>query len=306
MATAVVFMLTAACVGMLTPLNAARAATVSAVEFVSFQYFDYFLVTSPNETALLDSGATPGVHRGLLEFKVNDAPGPGLVPVCRFSYANKTRFLTAFPEECAALKANAAWKFEGEAFYARLPNGGGICEEGTMPIYRAYTRIVGAPAHRLTPYFGEACTTVDCVREGVGNRGVAFCAPESGDVARQRTQQMSGGAWEFSFTAADGVQKVVRLSFGDAFANFPVTGRGTLWPDLPYHAHASDGIAVAGWDATAGKMVVALDLAIPYSGTMLQFDFDGVTATSGCAFDGFEISFGESRGACHPLTARRL
>ena len=78
------------------------------------------------------------------------------------------------------MKANPNWDFEGEAFYVRLPDIDGTCVAGTMPIYRAYNGGHGdAPAHRFTPYFGEACALfgATCVKEGFGPEGVAFCAP---------------------------------------------------------------------------------------------------------------------------------
>jgi len=295
----------AASIGLFGPSRDARAAEVSTVEFYHAEFGRFFLTTSPLEMGLLDAGVYKGWMRAQFEFKVNDAPGPGLVPVCRFfsaAFAPKSsHFFTAFPEECAAVKANPNWVFEGESFYVRLPDLAGKCEAGTMPIYRAYNGGQdGAPAHRYSPYLGDACAYFGraCVREGLGPEGVAFCAPASLELAQQRTQQMSGGTWEFSYLT-DGGPQVARMSFGDAVASYPVGLPPRYWPETPYHAFSSPH-GVAGWDPIAGKIVVTF-----FPATMFQFDFDGVNITSGCAYLNFDF-FADGRGPCYPLTARRV
>jgi len=173
-----------------------------------------------------------------------------------------------------------------------------------MPIYRAYNGGQGgAPAHRFTPYWGEACSYFGggCVKEGRGPDGVAFCVPASLELAQQRTQQMSGGTWEFSYPT-DGLPQVVRMSFGGAVASHPAELPPRYWPETPYSARAS-GPGYTGWDPIAGKIVVG------FFGTMLQFDFDGANATSGCAYlkeDFFDFYLDDGRGRCYPLTARRM
>ena len=308
----IVVVAVAACIGMFGSSRDARAVEVSAVEFYHAEFGHFFLTTSPREMGLLDTGVYKGWSRTMYEFKVDDAPGPGLVPVCRFfsaAFAPKSsHFFTAFPEECAALKANPNWDFEGEAFYVRLPDVDGTCVAGTMPIYRAYNGGQGdAPAHRFTPYFGEACALfgAGCVKEGLGPEGVAFCAPASLELAQQRTQQMSGGTWEFIY-GFPSAMTVVHMSFEGAVAWYPPALPPRYWPERPYSAPAS-GIGSAGWDPIAGKIVAQVLLSpVP----MLQFDFDGENATSGCAYlkeEGiWDSSVAGGRGPCIPLTARRM
>ena len=298
----------AICAGTMGPAHDARAALVSAVEFYHAEFNHFFLTTSPFEMGLLDSGMHKGWSRAMYEFKVDDAPGPGLVPVCRFfsaAFAPKSsHFFTAFAEECAAVKSNPNWVFEGETFYVRLPDLAGTCVAGTMPIYRAYNGGQGgAPAHRFTPYRDEACLNLggDCVKDGLGPEGVAFCAPASLELAQQRTQQMSGGTWEFSYPA-NGLPQVVRMSFGDAVALHPAELPPRYWPETPYSALAS-GPGFAGWDPIASKIVVR------FFGAMFLFDFDGVNATSGCAYlkeSFWDYYSDESRGPCYPLTTRKM
>jgi hypothetical protein len=317
---AIVVVLTTACIGSLAPLHDAQAAQVSAVEFsptdTGPHHHHFFLTTSPAEMALLERGGardigSSGWVRSNFEFKVDDAPGPGLVSVCRFYNTsrapNGSHFFTAFPDECAAVKANPAWAFEGDAFYARLPDALGECVAGTMPIYRCYNGgIGGAPGHRFTPYLEDACSAFGAgsVREGLGPDGVAFCAPASWDLSQLRTQQMSGGTWEFSYV--EGVPTIVRLSFGEAREDLPAIHPPQNWPMIPYSAHPIGAAGFAGWDPIAGKMVVMWASVIGGDDlfNMLLFDFDGVIATSGCAFLNFDI-FSPDRGWCRPMTARR-
>jgi len=202
----------------------AGAAQVSAVQFQQQSYDHHFLTTSMTEIAALDGAAAAGWMRSDLEFKVDDTPGPGLVPVCRFysaAFAPKSsHFFTAFPEECAAVKANPVWTYEGIAFYASLPDAAGNCEGGKMPVYRSYNGGTGgAPAHLYTPIIEDSCTHYGfqptCVKEGVGPQGIAFCAPVFRTLAQERTQQMSGGTWDFTFEF-DGVARTVSMAFGPA------------------------------------------------------------------------------------------
>jgi len=289
----------------------AGAAQVSAVQFQQQSYDHHFLTTSMTEIAALDGAAAAGWMRSDLEFKVDDTPGPGLVPVCRFysaAFAPKSsHFFTAFPEECAAVKANPVWTYEGIAFYASLPDAAGNCEGGKMPVYRSYNGGTGgAPAHLYTPIIEDSCTHYGfqptCVKEGVGPQGIAFCAPVFRTLAQERTQQMSGGTWDFTFEF-DGVARTVSMAFGPAV---PWYGTSS-WPLSPvylpegiYSAQRLDAAGIASWDAVAGKMGVV------FLGTALQFDFDGVVASNGCAYKlDDDLVFSGMRGPCHRLTATR-
>ena len=307
MAATVLTLAIAASVGAFA-VRPAQAEPVSVVEFYHAGFNRFFMTTAPDETTKLDAGVIEGWTRTFLEFKVDSAPGDGLVPVCRFlteKFAGKSsHFLTAFAQECAALKTDPTWIFEGIAFYAQLPSNGGLCAAETMPVYRSYNGGQdGAPAHRFTPYSGDVCYAgPGCIREGLGPDGVAFCAPVSLALAQQRTQQMSGGTWEFSYEFR-GVPHVVTMSFGNAVAMYPSVLPPTYLPEAPYAAaivSSTVGVGSAGWDPIAGKMNVV------FFHTGLQFDFDGISATAGCAFDFADLDpFDGIRGPCHPATAQR-
>jgi len=143
------------CAGSLPSI--AEAALVKLVEYVGDHVF---LTAHPGEIAALDSGLITGWTRTGLELWVHDAPGPGLVPVCRF-YSTRfaphsQHFLTAFAAECEAVKANADWIDEGIAFHVQLPEtlvDGALCPAETHPIYRWYNGgRGGVPRHALSPY----------------------------------------------------------------------------------------------------------------------------------------------------------
>ena len=287
--------------------SAAVAGIVSASEFYHPGFGYYFTTASAAEAASLDAGVPKGWSRTLTMFRVDDASGPGLVPVCRFFSASfapqSSHFYTPFAEECAAVKRNPHWTFEGDAFFARLPDAAGDCAAGTTPIFRYYNGGQGgAPNHRYTPYPADRATLLreGWVAEGLGAAGVAFCAPASFDVALSRTQAFAGATWEFSHTTFGAQRITVRFeSFGIVL---PGNGAGfTAW--LPYLTH-SPGYGVAGWHPYAGKMLAVL--GDEFESHAFIFDYDGETVVQGCyvpLFVGFERSW---VGPCRPFTARRL
>jgi serine protease len=68
-----------------------------------------------------------------------DSPAPGAINVCRFfgtpGIGPSAHFFTADPAECALVKANPRWLYEGIAFSARLPSAG-ACPAGTEAVVR--------------------------------------------------------------------------------------------------------------------------------------------------------------------------
>ena len=281
-----------------------NAALVSAVEFYHLGFDHFFITTSATEIALLDAGTIVGWSRTGLEFKVEDAPGPGLVPVCRFfsaSFAPKSsHFYTPFADECAKVKANRDWTFEAEAFYVPLPNAAATCAAGFAPVYRFYNQGQGeAPNHAYTPYASDRTIFVGrgWISEGLGADGVVFCVPSYLGLAFTRTQQMSGGIWEFRFTST--VTHTLRTGFGAAEPGDD--------PDLPYGAYATDPsvIGVAIWEPYAGKIGVVLIDVVTGNAYLFLFDFDGGNTVRGCAFVLDTINQ-ETLGPCYPFTGQHI
>lgn len=104
--------------------------------------------------------------------------------MCRFwsgpTFAPKSvHFLTAFPAECARLKADPQWRFEGNAFAVFMPDARGACPAGTVPLYRLYNNgDGGVPLHDFVTREIDRTWRIDhgWTPEGAGP-GVAGCVP---------------------------------------------------------------------------------------------------------------------------------
>ncbi len=134
----------------------AAAASLTAVEYCQTATGQYFVTASPQEIALLDAGMLPGWSRDGESFGVFDLDAPGTVNVCRF-WSGQTfvpycsHFYTPLAAECALVKGDPAWQFEGEVFAMMLPDAAGACTGGTVPLYRLYNNgAYGVPNHRYT------------------------------------------------------------------------------------------------------------------------------------------------------------
>jgi len=134
----------------------AVAASSTAVEYYQGGYGHFFVTASPTEIAALDRGTPPGWSRTGEAFEVLATGSPGSANVCRFwsdqSFAPKSsHFYTPFVTECAKVKGNPIWRYEGEVFAVTLPDAAGTCAPGTLPLYRLYNDGKGnAPNHRYT------------------------------------------------------------------------------------------------------------------------------------------------------------
>ena len=156
----------------------ASEPTGRAVEYVNAVTGHHFLTASPSDMALLDGGAE-GWNRTGGEFGVFRAAdeAPGLAPVCRFyGPAQNTHFFTADASECAALKNDARWRYEGTAFY--LPPSSTQCDSG-VPVYRSHR--AGDGDYRYT-----VDATVDARASALGysRQGIVMCAALSSEDVR--------------------------------------------------------------------------------------------------------------------------
>jgi hypothetical protein len=159
----------------------------TAVEYFYYLWGFYFVTADPAEIAALDSGAFDNVWARTGEtFHVwRSQTAPGSASTCRFFSdvfaPRSTHVYTPFPAECAALKANPAWTYEGIAFFMALPDADGLCATGTVPLYRAYNNgIGGAPNHRFTINFAtlQQMLAAGWSFEGNGNSQVFGCVPQ--------------------------------------------------------------------------------------------------------------------------------
>jgi hypothetical protein len=134
------------------------ASKLKAIEYYHREFGHYFVTALGTEVAALDSGIFSGWSRTGESFNVYGVDSD-TASVCRFwsgqTFAPKSsHFYTPYADECAKVKQDPDWQFEGHAFALRLPEAGlgyVTCPSDTRPLYRAYNRgMSGAPNHRYT------------------------------------------------------------------------------------------------------------------------------------------------------------
>jgi uncharacterized protein (DUF1800 family) len=193
--------------------------TGNAVEWFHPGLGHYFFTSGPEEIAGIDAGGAGGgwVRTGG-QFGTflgpNDAPG--IVPVCRFygtpGIGPNSHFYTANAEECAGVKNDRGWLYEGIAFYIYNPVAG-QCPAGTTPIYRSYNNGFARndSNHRFTVDYTVFSKSASF---GYIPEGLAMCSPLSAaqiradatrllrqasfgptDAEADRVASMGVGAW---------------------------------------------------------------------------------------------------------------
>jgi len=119
-------------VATLLPATALVAASLAAVKYFHRDYGHYFVTALPPKIAALDAGLFFGWSRTGLAFDVLAVDEAGSANVCRFwsgrTFAPKSsHFYTPFAWECAIVKRNTDWVYEGLVFslLRALPGAGG-------------------------------------------------------------------------------------------------------------------------------------------------------------------------------------
>jgi YVTN family beta-propeller protein len=160
--------------------------TVVAVEYYYQDWNFYFETAFPDEIAVLDNGAFGGAFRRTGQtFMVWPQTNPAASPTCRFFTVafppKSSHFYTPFASECAFLKTQPAWQYEGIAFYIKLADANGLCSGGTIPLYRFYNNgMGGAPNHRYTTslVIFDQMVAAGWTFEGNGDTKVFACVPQ--------------------------------------------------------------------------------------------------------------------------------
>lgn len=160
----------------------ASSAAMTAVEYHHAAFDHYFVTSIADEIAKLDNGTFAGWARTGDRFGVHAAGTAGTVPTCRFfstAFGPKSsHFYAPTAAECATVKANADWQFEGEVFNV-APTTDGTCLPPSVPLYRLYNNGQGgAPNHRYTTRVDVRATMIanGWIPEGLGV-GVVACVP---------------------------------------------------------------------------------------------------------------------------------
>ena len=160
-------------------LGALQAAPV-AIEYFNAALGHYFVTAFAEEAAALDAGAFGGAwKRTGFAFAVAPASDAAAVDVCRFfgtpGRGPDTHFYTVSATECASLRANPLWTFEGLAFRMRMPVDD-ACAPPLRPVYRLYNdpATLAAVNHRFT---ADGAAYGAMLAQGWIGEGVVFCAP---------------------------------------------------------------------------------------------------------------------------------
>jgi serine protease len=145
-------------------------------EYKNINTGHYFRTNNAGESAfVLNGGAGDGWVDTKDYFLAWRDSSQGASPVCRFySAGSNSHFFTADAGECALVKKNPDWNYEGIAYYVRQTNQG-TCPVDTLPIYRAYNNrwMYKDGNHRFS-------TDLSAINELVAKNwifeGIAMCA----------------------------------------------------------------------------------------------------------------------------------
>ena len=156
--------------------NASGEAT--ALEFYNTFLGHYFMAAGQDEIdGILSGAAGPGWQLTGQSFKVwpsmpSDTSFSAVAPVCRFygvpAGGPNSHFFTASASECALVKKNGGWFYEGIGFYILPVDSSGQCPAGYLQVLRAYNK--GAAKNDSNHRF----TTSDSTWRDMGQRGWAL------------------------------------------------------------------------------------------------------------------------------------
>ena len=165
-----------------TRLGEVDSNASAVIEYYSSALGHYFMTAFAEEAAMLDAGlVVKGWARTGQSFRAyaHDPPAEAK-NVCRFRgnppAGPNSHFYTANAEECAGLKSNALWAFEGNAFSIATPGTAG-CASPLLPVYRVYN--APASAHDVNHrYTTDVVTYHAMINRGWQGEGVVMCAPQ--------------------------------------------------------------------------------------------------------------------------------
>ncbi len=137
----------------------------------------YFITADPAETTMLDSGTVvQGWNRTGYAFKAWPAGSPNGLATCRFfgtpGIGPDSHFYTNSASECALVRGNPAWTYEGIAFNA-FPVLAGDCPADRIPVIRLYNNGMGGEANHR--YLTSRSEIADTVARGWIVEGPVFC-----------------------------------------------------------------------------------------------------------------------------------
>ncbi len=148
------------------------------VEFYNDSLNHYFITAEPAEEAMLDAGViVPGWQRTGFNFKARPAGDPRGLAACRFfgtpGIGPNSHFYTIDIAECAKVKMNPLWTYEGIGFNSDVPVAD-TCTPDRVPVVRLYNNgMDGQASHRYVTSHSEVR---ELTQRGWIVEGNVFCA----------------------------------------------------------------------------------------------------------------------------------
>ena len=171
--------------GIVDANNTLQVVTALKPYSLVYEYYNvdlkhYFRTAYPSESSFVLTGGAGAGWRDTQDYFLAWRDGSqGAVPVCRFygtpGKGPNSHFYTADAGECAFVKRDPGWTYEGIAYYIKLP-ANGVCPSGTVPIYRVYNNrwMYNDSNHRFTT---DTAVVADLVAKNWVAEGVVMCAP---------------------------------------------------------------------------------------------------------------------------------
>lgn len=272
----------------------------TVVEFYNQNLKHYFRTAEVAEVnAVLNGAAGPGWVRTGDDFPAwvaSSLVSTSGVAVCRF-YAPRpnSHFYTISASECAQVKKDPGWQYEGTSFYA-VPAVAGTCTSEYMPIYRAYNNrfVFNDSNHRFTTNFA---IYQQMIAQGWTAEGVVMCAPLPTTVNQQKTEQLIGGTWVISYRYGT-TNYVDRLTF-DGLYQSPTSGEiyATGTNQRGFVALGQYAPSISQWVAVSGYSNASAYPSDTYAMTVSG------NAMTGCFYFVFYSS--QPLGSCNPLVGSR-
>ncbi|CAN5396518.1 hypothetical protein BH11PSE11_BH11PSE11_12950 [soil metagenome] len=222
----------------ISPSCFAAEPTATAVEFYHTTLKHYFMTANPAEAVGIDNGAAgAGWVRTGVTFKafLNASDDSGLVAVCRFygtpGKGPNSHFYTADSAECAGVKNDPGWTYEGIAFYIK-PLQNGACASGSTAVYRSYNNgyATNNSNHR---YLTDYTLFANMPAQGYAPEAAVMCSPLA---AAQKQADANRLLQQASFGPTDAsMQRVLDLGV-QGWLNEQFAATKTEYPSYPYVA----------------------------------------------------------------------
>jgi len=228
----------------LSRLVAAGEPTATVVEFYNTALHHYFVTASADEASAIDHGsAGEGWIRtgGRFSAFATEGGDVDLLAVCRFYGSTaldpatglrrgpNSHFYTSDAAECAQVKLDPGWTYEGIAFYIRAAAAQG-CGSSDQKVYRSYNNgwVRNDSNHRYTT---DLTVQQKMPAQGYAPEGVVMCAPLS---SAQRDADASRLLEQAAFGPTEAGVAQLRALGPAAWIDQQLAATATQYPVYPF------------------------------------------------------------------------